>query len=184
MAWQIDIAHSDISFAVRHLMISTARGRFSDFNGTIDLNEQQPTLSSVTVQIAAASIDTRDERRDGHLRSPDFLDTDQYPHITFTSTRVEQTDDAHGKIYGDLTIRGITREAVLNVEYAGQARSPWGTTSAGFSATAAINRRDWGLEWNQPLDTGGLLIGEEIKITIELEVLQVPDQIPTGEVAA
>lgn len=183
MAWQIDNSHSDVSFAVRHLMVSTVRGRFTQFSGTIDLNEEQPTLSSVEVQIAAASIDTRDERRDGHLRSPDFLNVDQYPNLTFKSTSVEQTDESNGRIHGDLTIRDVTRPVVLEVEYSGQARSPWGTTSAGFSATTKINRRDWGLEWNQTLETGGVLVGEEVKITIELEVVKVPDQVPAAEAA-
>jgi polyisoprenoid-binding protein YceI len=184
MAWQIDPTHSEIQFAVRHLMISTVRGQFEKFSGTVDLNEANPTLSSVDVQIEAASITTRNEQRDGHLRSPDFLNADQYPTITFKSKRVEQIDAHHGRITGDLTIRDITHEVPLEVEYSGQAKTPWGTTSAGFSAHTKINRNDWGLNWNQALEAGGVLVGEEIKISIEVEVVKQADQVAqTDEVA-
>lgn len=185
MAWQIDPTHSEVQFAVRHLMISTVRGQFEKFSGTVDLNEANPTLSSVDVQIEAASITTRNEQRDAHLRSPDFLNVDQYPTITFKSKRVEQIDANHGRIIGDLTIRDITHEVPLEVEYSGQAKTPWGTTSAGFSAHTKFNRNDWGLNWNQTLEAGGVLVGEEIKISIEVEVVKQADQVAqTDEVAA
>lgn len=177
MAWQIDTAHSEVQFAVRHLMISTVRGQFERFSGTLELDENQPTLSSVEVKIEAASINTRNEQRDGHLRSPDFLNADEYPYVTFKSTRVEQDDANHGRVFGDLTIRDITRPVTLDVEYSGKAKSPWGTTSAGFSAQTKINRNDWDLTWNQALEAGGVLVGEEIKITIEVEVVQQPDVV-------
>jgi polyisoprenoid-binding protein YceI len=180
MAWQIDNSHSDIQFSVRHMMISKVRGQFKRFAGTVEFNENDPATSAVEVQIEAASIDTHDEKRDGHLQSPDFLDVAQYPHLTFKSKRVEKTDDSHGKITGDLTIRGVTKEVVLAVEYSGQAKSPWGTTSAGFSATTTINRRDWGLTWNAPLETGGVLVGDEVTIAIELEIVK---QVPQTEEA-
>jgi polyisoprenoid-binding protein YceI len=183
MAWQIDSAHSEVQFAVRHLMISTVRGQFEKFSGTVDLNEANPTLSSVDVQIDAASITTRNEQRDGHLRSPDFLSVDQYPTITFKSKRVEQIDANNGRIIGDLTIRDITNEVSLEVEYSGQAKTPWGTTSAGFSAHTKINRSDWNLIWNQTLETGGVLVSEEIKISIEVEVVQQADQAAQAEEA-
>ncbi len=172
MAWQIDPAHSQIQFAVRHMMISNVRGRFESFTGTVEFDEEQPTRSSVEVQIEAASINTRDPQRDGHLRSPDFLNADAYPYLTFRSKRIEQLDPTHGRIVGDLTIRDVTREVVLDVEYSGQAKSPWGTTSAGFSATTTINRKDWGLTWNHALETGGVLVGDEVRISIELEVVK------------
>ena len=185
MAWQIDSAHSEVQFAVRHLMISTVRGQFERFGGTVDLNEADPIRSSVEVRIEAASINTRNEQRDAHLRSPDFLDADQYPYITFKSKRVEQDDGSHGRIVGDLTIRDVTNEVTLEVEYAGQATTPWGTTSAGFSAQTKINRSDWSLNWNQALEAGGVLVGEEIKISIEIEVVKQPDQVAQAdEVAA
>jgi polyisoprenoid-binding protein YceI len=178
MTWQIDPAHSQIQFSIRHMMISTVRGQFDRFGGTVELDEQNPSRSTVDVQIEAGSINTREPRRDGHLASPDFFDAETYPYLTFKSTRVEQLDDTHARLYGDLTIRDVTKEVVLNVEYAGQAKSPWGTVSAGFSATTKINRKDWGLAWNQALETGGVLLGEEITINIEVEVVkQVAEEV-------
>lgn len=172
MAWQIDPAHSEVNFTVRHMMISNVRGQFEKFNGTVDFNEENPAQSSVNVRIETASINTKEQQRDAHLKSPDFLDTETYPYMTFASKNVVQTGDNTGRILGDLTIRDMTREVTLDVTYAGQAKSPWGTTSAGFSATTTINRKDWGLTWNQALETGGVLVGDQIKIAIELEVVQ------------
>ncbi len=177
MAWMIDTSHSQVSFTVRHMMISNVRGRFETVSGTVDFNEQDPARSSVDVQIAAASINTRDEKRDGHLKSPDFLDAEQHPHLTFTSKRVEKTGEASGRILGDLTIRGVSKEVVLDVDYNGQAKSPWGTVSAGFTASTKINRKEWGLNWNVALETGGLLVGDEVKIDIELEVVKQPEAV-------
>jgi polyisoprenoid-binding protein YceI len=172
MAWKIDSAHSRVAFSVRHMMISNAHGQFNKVNGTVEFDEGHPTRSTVDVQIEAASIDTRDEKRDGHLRSPDFFDAAQYPNLTFKSRRVEVTDDTHGKIYGDLTIKDVTREVVLNVEYSGQAKAPYGITSAGFTANTKINRKDWGLNWNMALETGGVLVGDTVNISIELEIMK------------
>jgi polyisoprenoid-binding protein YceI len=172
MAWQIDLAHSEITFSVRHMMISKVRGSFETFSGSVNFDEANPTNTSVDITIDAASINTREDQRDGHLRSPDFLNADEYPTLTFKSTKVEQTDAENGKLYGDLTILGVTKPVVLDVEYAGQAKSPWGTTSAGFSGKTSINRTDWGLTWNQALETGGILVGEKINIDIELEIVK------------
>lgn len=172
MAWKIDSSHSHVTFGVRHMMISTARGRFGEVNGTVEFDEANPSNSTVNVQIEAASIDTRDAQRDGHLRSADFLDAENYPTLTFVSKRVEKIDDTHGRIIGDLTIRGVSKEVVLDTEYAGQAKSPWGTTSAGFSAKTSINRKDWGLEWNGALETGGVLVGDQVNIDIDLEIIK------------
>ena len=154
------------------MMISTARGRFGEVNGTVEFDEANPINSTVNVQIEAASIDTRDAQRDGHLRSADFLDAENHPTLTFVSKRVEKIDDTHGRIIGDLTIRGVSKEVVLETEYAGQAKSPWGTTSAGFSAKTSINRKDWGLEWNGALETGGVLVGDQVNIDIDLEIVK------------
>jgi polyisoprenoid-binding protein YceI len=154
------------------MMISNVRGSFEKFSGTVNFNEMDPVKSSVDVKIDAASINTRDPQRDAHLRSPDFFDVEKYPYITFKSQRVEQTDENHGKIYGMLTIKGISKTVVLNVEYNGMAKSPWGTTSAGFTANTKINRKDWDLNWNKALETGGVLVGDEISINIELEIVQ------------
>ncbi len=172
MSWTIDASHSQVTFSVRHMMISNVSGRFENLTGTVDFNEANPTASSVSVEIAADSINTRDPQRDGHLKSPDFLNTAEFPTLTFKSTRVEKTDDNHGKIYGDLTIRGVTRPVVLDTEYAGTAKSPWGTTSAGFSATTKISRKEWDLNWNVALETGGFLVGDQVNINIELEIVK------------
>jgi polyisoprenoid-binding protein YceI len=175
MAWKTDSAHSEINFTVRHMMISNVRGRFEKFSGTVEFDESYPANSSVDVQIEAASISTREPQRDGHLRSPDFLNVEEHPYITFKSKRVEVESENKARITGDLTIRGLSREVVLDVEYSGTARSPFGTENAGFSASTRINRKDWGLVWNVALETGGVLVGEEIKIDIELELVKQPE---------
>lgn len=172
MSWQIDPAHSHVAFSVRHMMISKVRGSFEKFGGSIDFDETNPADSKVDVQIDAASISTRDDQRDGHLRSPDFLDAENFPTITFASKRVEKNGGNSGKLIGDLTIRGVSKEVVLDVAYAGQAKSPWGTTSAGFSATTSVDRKEWGLNWNQALETGGILVGDKINIDIEVEIVK------------
>jgi polyisoprenoid-binding protein YceI len=172
MAWQIDPAHSHINFSVRHMMISKVRGSFEAFGGTIAFDELTPTNSIVDIEIDASSINTREEQRDGHLKSPDFLNAGDFPTLTFKSTHVEQIDEDNGKLHGHLTIRGVSKPVVLDVEYAGQAQSPWGATSAGFSAATTISRKTWGLEWNQALETGGVLVGDKINIEIELELVK------------
>ena len=172
MAWQIDHSHSLIQFSVRHMMVAKVRGTFTRFDGTIALDEAHPEQSTVAIKIDAASIDTGLEGRDTHLRSPDFLDVAAFPSLDFVSRRVERLGDDRARLLGDLTIRGVTRPVALDVEYAGQARSPWGTTSAGFSARAKISRKDWGLNWNQTLETGGWLVGDEVTIDIDLELVQ------------
>jgi polyisoprenoid-binding protein YceI len=172
MNWTFDPAHSEINFSVRHMMIANVRGRFEKFNGSIDFDEHDPTRSSVDIQIDASSINTREPQRDGHLKSADFLDVENYPHITFKSKRVEVKDDKHALVTGDLTIRNITREVVLDTYFAGMAKSPYGTTNAGFSATTRINRKEWNLTWNVALETGGVLVGDEVKIEIGLEIIK------------
>jgi polyisoprenoid-binding protein YceI len=172
MSWKIDPSHTRAVFSVRHMMISNVHGQFHNVTGTVNFDEAQPTRSSVDVQIEAASIDTNDERRDGHLKSPDFLEAEKYPYLTFTSKRIEVVDETHGRIYGDLTIRDVTREVVLNTEYNGQAKGPYGQQSAGFTASTKINRKDFGLTWNVALETGGMLVGDTININIELEIVK------------
>lgn len=184
MAWTIDNSHSAIHFSARHMMISTVRGEFSTFSGTVNFNEENPALSSVEVEIEPASLSTRDSQRDGHLKSPDFFDVENHPIATFKSTRAEATGTSKGKLYGDLTIKGITHPVVLDVEYNGQSKSPWGTTSAGFNASTKINRKDWDLNWNVALETGGVLVGEEVKIEIEAEIVKQPEVQPATEEVA
>ncbi len=175
MAWVIDASHSQVEFSVRHMMIAKVRGRFEQFSGTVDITEENPTAAKVNVTIDTGSINTRDANRDAHLKSPDFFDVQNHPTMTFVSKRVEQVDKAHAKLIGDLTIRGVTREVALDVEFAGKAKSPWGTTSAGFSAETTINREEWGLTWNHTLETGGVLVGKDITIHIEVELVEQPD---------
>lgn len=175
MTWQIDSAHSHIYFTARHMMISKVRGQFESFTGSVNYDEQNPNRTTVDIEVDINSINTQEGQRDTHLRSADFFDADNYPTMRFQSTKVEQVDEDTGKLYGNLTIHGVTKPVVLNVEYAGQAKSPWGTVSAGFSGTTTINRKDWGLNWNQALETGGVLVGDKIQIEIELELVQVTE---------
>lgn len=184
MAFQIDKSHSGIDFTVRHMMISKVRGRFDSFDGTINLDPANPEKTTVDVTIDAAGINTRDAQRDGHLKSADFLDVENHPTLHFVSTRVERTGDATAKLHGDLTIRGVTKPVVLDVEYAGSSKSPWGTTNYGFEANTKINRKDWDLTWNVALETGGVLVSDEIAIHVEVELIQVPETQPEAVAAA
>jgi polyisoprenoid-binding protein YceI len=175
MSWMIDTAHAEVSFSAKHMMITSVRGRFEKFGGEVEFDPANPSATRVKVQIDTASINTSDAKRDGHLKSPDFFDVEKYPTITFQSKSVEVLDESNAKLTGDLTIRDVTHEVTLDVEYLGQAKSPWGTTNAGFSATTKINRKDWGLSWNVALETGGWLVSDTIKINIELELVKQPE---------
>jgi polyisoprenoid-binding protein YceI len=169
--WDIDVGHSAIQFRVRHMVIAKVHGRFARWSGAIDLDEQDATRSSVDVRIDAASIDTQVADRDAHLRSPDFLDVAKHPEITFRSKRVERTEDGL-RVVGDLALRGVVREVALAAEFAGTGNDPWGNARAGFSATASIDRRDFGLVWNAALEAGGVLVGDKVEIAIELEAVK------------
>jgi polyisoprenoid-binding protein YceI len=172
MSWQIDPAHSLIEFTVTHMMIAKVRGRFNNFSGLVELNEGQPDKTSVVVEIEINSIDTRQQQRDDHLRSADFFNVANYPKMKFVSRKVRIVDQKHAILNGDLTIKDITKPVSLTVEFNGISKSPWGSTSAGFSATTKINRKDWALTWNQSLETGGVLVGDEISINIEIELIK------------
>lgn len=182
MTWNIDKAHSQINFTARHMMISKVRGRFEEWTGTVNFDETTPINTTVEIEIAAASLNTREEQRDRHLHSGDFFDVETYPVLTFKSKRVEQDDANSGRLIGDLTIRNVTKEVALDVDYNGIGTSPWGTTVAGFSATATINRKDWGLNWNVALEAGGFLVSDKIVIDIELELVKQAQ--PEGELVA
>ncbi len=171
-SWGVDKVHSSVEFAVKHMMITTVRGRFENYDVEVDFDAQNPEVSSVEARIDAASIDTRAADRDAHLRSADFLDAEHYPYITFKSKRVEKTGDDLYKIYGDLTIRDVTKEVVLNTEFAGLGKSPWGTRVAAFSAETKINRKEFGLNWNAALESGGWLVGDEVRIHVDLELVE------------
>ncbi|HEX6559494.1 MAG TPA: YceI family protein [Longimicrobiales bacterium] len=170
--WQIDSAHTDVGFAVKHMMISTVKGRFADVSGTIAIDEADLAGSSIDVTISTASVDTRQEQRDAHLRSADFFDVENYPTLTFRSRRVESTGNGEFRVVGDLTIRGVTREVVLEATDEGRGKDPWGNERAGFSAKTVIDRRDFGLTWNAALETGGILVGTDIRISLEVEAVK------------
>lgn len=169
--WNIDATHSGVYFRVRHLVVAKVRGRFTAFGGAIAFDESAPERSSVEVRIETASVDTGVSQRDGHLRSPDFFDAERYPAITFTSRRVEKTAEGF-QVTGDLTIRGTTREVVLPVEYSGRTKDPWGGERAGFATQIAIDRKDFGLTWNQLLETGGVAVGDKVEIELEVEAVK------------
>ncbi len=171
MAWEIDPAHSQATFAVKHMMLSTVKGQFNVIGGHLHIDEQHPENSWVDAQADVNSIDTRDPKRDAHLRSPDFFDAEKYPTLNFKSTKVERIGDNEYRVLGDLTIRGVTRPVVFKAEYSGQGKDPWGGQRAGLSATTKINRKEWGLTYNQALETGGVLVGDEVKIEIDLEAV-------------
>jgi polyisoprenoid-binding protein YceI len=170
--WEIDPGHTTVEFSVKHMMVSTTKGRFGGVGGTLVVDEQDPTRSSATVTIDAASVDTREERRDAHLKSADFFNVETHPQITFKSTRIVPESDVDYKVYGDLTILGVTREVVLKTEYHGQNKTPWGSEVIGFTAETKISRKEWGLTYNAALETGGFLIGDDIKIHLEIEAIK------------
>jgi polyisoprenoid-binding protein YceI len=159
-------------------MISKVRGFFEEFSMEVNYDEENPQNSSVVVTIDTNSANTRDAQRDAHLRAPDFFDVENFPTATFESTRVELTGENKGKIYGDLTIRDTTKEIVIDAEYLGKGTDPWGMEHAHFSGSTTIDRRDWGLEWNQGLDTGGVLAGWKVQLDFEVQLVNVPEQQP------
>ena len=169
--WKLDPTHTAVEFSAKHLMISTVKGRIADIEGTIYADEQEPTNSLVEVTLNAASIDTRTDQRDNHLRSADFLHVERFPAIRFRSTKVEG-DREEFQLTGDLTIRDVTKPITLDVTFEGQTKDPWGGERIGFSAKGKIDRRDFGLTWNQLLETGGVAVGNEIKINVEVEAVK------------
>lgn len=169
--WKLDPAHTLVEFSAKHMMITTVKGRIADVEGMIYTDESDPKNSSVEVTLKSASIDTRSDQRDQHLRSADFLNAEKFPEITFKSTRTAG-DAKHFKLTGDLTIRDVKREVTLDVEYGGRNRDPWGGERVGFSATGKFDRRDFGLVWNQALEAGGVLVGNDIRINIEVEAVK------------
>ena len=167
-AWELDVAHSNVEFAVKHMMISTVKGRFGDVTGTVEIPDAGQPRVEVTINVA--SIDTRQEQRDAHLRSADFFDVEKYPELRFVSTRVQRTDDGY-KLTGDLTIRGVTKPVTLTVTDEGTGIDPWGNSKSAFSATGKINRADFGLTWNAALETGGVLVSEEVKLSFDVQLV-------------
>ena len=174
-SYKLDSAHTATNFTVRHMMVTNVRGGFDKVSGTLEFDAANPAAASVEVIIEAASVNTGVVDRDNHLRSADFFEVEKYPNITFKSTKVEALSDTHAKVTGDLTIRDVTKSVVLDVEFLGQAASPFGDTRAGFEATTNINREDFGLGWNVALEAGGVLVGKEIKLNIDAEAVLVTE---------
>jgi polyisoprenoid-binding protein YceI len=170
--WRIDASHTSVGFAVKHMMISTVRGHFGAVDGTLRADPDDWTRSSIEVSIQADSIDTREEKRDAHLRSADFFDVEKYPTLTFKSTRIEAAGSHRYRVTGDLTIRGVTKPVTLDVTEEGQGKDPWGGERAGFSASGTVDRSAFGLNWNQALELGGWLVGNEIKIVLDAEFVR------------
>src|SRR5436309_7454718 len=184
MSWQFDPGHTYIGFTGRHMMVATVRGEFEQFEGTVEFDEHDLTRSRVEIRIEAASVTTRNAQRDEHFRSADFFDVEHYPYITFKSKRVVMQDAQHGQLVGDLTIRSMTREVVLDGEYSGVSQTPWNTYSAGFSLRGKVNRKDWGLNWNMVLAGGGLVAGDEITLAIDLELTRPVEAVATTQAGA
>ena len=182
MAWNIDASHSQATFSLKHMMISTVRGHFDVLSGQLNIDEAHPENSWIEAEVDAASINTRDPKRDGHLKSPDFFDVEKFPKITFKSTKVEATGGNEYRVTGNLTMHGVTKEEVFHAEYAGQLpKDIFGLQRTAFAVKGTINRKDYGLNWNVALESGGVLVGEKINIEIDLEAVQ---QIPADQSAA
>ncbi|NMP22296.1 YceI family protein [Sulfobacillus harzensis] len=169
--WVIDPSHSTVGFVVRHL-VSKVRGQFGEFSGQIMGNPEDLSDASATFTVEMQSVNTNQADRDNHLRTSDFFDVENYPTMTFSSTRVEKTDTNTYTVYGNLTLRGVTKEIPVHVEFLGIAPDPWGNTRAGFEASARINRKDFGVNWNQVLEAGGVMVGDNVDIHLELETIQ------------
>jgi polyisoprenoid-binding protein YceI len=171
-AWSIDAAHSSIGFSVRHLVVSKTKGSFGEFTGEISFDGKNLEKGTARITVQVSSIDTDDEKRDGHLKSPDFFDAEKYPTMQFKSKKVVPGKDGTFKLIGDLTIRDVTREVTFDGEFHGLIDDPWGNTRAGFTAQTRINRQDFNVTWNQTLDAGGVVVGDEVGINLELELIK------------
>jgi polyisoprenoid-binding protein YceI len=170
--WAIDPTHSEIGFKVKHMMFTNVSGKFKDFDATIENEDDNFETSKIKFSADVTSIDTNSADRDNHLRSADFFDVDNFSKLSFTSTDIKKIDDNTFKITGDLTIKDVTKSVVLDAEYSGLMKDPWGNTKAGISLTGKINRKDFGLTWNAALETGGVLVGEEIKLQSEIQLIK------------
>lgn len=166
--WTVDTAHSEVGFSVKHMMISKVKGSFSSYEATVEANEEDLQGALIDFKIDVASINTNNTDRDNHLRSADFFDAEQFPYITFKANDIVKKGDEY-ELTGDLTMRGVTRPTTFEVEYGGKATNPWGVEVVAFNVEGKVNRKDFGLTWNQALETGGVMVGEDIKITLELE---------------
>lgn len=170
--WELDPTHSSVAFAIRHLMIATVRGRFGAVTARVDVDDANPSNSKVFAEIQSASIETGEPNRDAHLKSADFFDAEKNPLITFASRKIVGDPSGDFKLSGDLTISGVTRDVTIDITADGRGRDPWGGERSAFSATTKIKRSEFGLTWNQALETGGVVVGDEVKITIDVELVR------------
>jgi len=168
--WSLDQAHSELGFKAKHMMISNVKGKFDKFDVNVETEEDDFTTAKIVVKIVADSVNTGVDQRDGHLKSADFFETETYPQMVFTSKSLEKKDDDNYILVGDFTIKGITHEEKMNVEFGGINKDPWGNTKAGFTLSGKINRKNWGLVWNTALETGGFLVSDEINLNCEVEL--------------
>ncbi len=184
MAWVIDTVHSHVGFSVKHMMVATARGQFKSYRGTLRLDDKDFTRSTFEGEIDVASIDTGNADRDNHLRANDFFDAPNHPTITFKSTGIEAKGEGEYVVRGDLTIRGVTKPVALDVEFQGTSKNPYGKTVTGFSARGTINRKDFGVSFNALLETGGVAVGEKVKLELDIEAVQAEEQVSAVGAAA
>jgi polyisoprenoid-binding protein YceI len=179
----IDVTHSEIGFSVRHMMFAKVRGQFKKWNATLAFDVSDPTRSKIEVEIDAGSIDTREEKRDAHLRSADFFDAATYPKIVFKSKRIAAAGKGRYEVTGDLTMHGATREVTLDVEATGGGKDPWGNERLGFSAKGSLSRSEWGLKWNQALEAGAVLVSDKVEIEVETQVIVAAPTVSAGATA-
>ncbi len=183
MSWSIDPVHTHVGFSARHMMVTTVRGQFKQYRGTVNLDPADLTRSTFEGEIDVASIDTANSQRDDHLRTSDFFDAPNHPKITFKSTRIESKGDGEYIVHGDITIRGVTKPLALDVEFHGTSKNPWGKTVAGLSARATVNRKDFGVSYNAVLEAGGVAVSEKVKIEIDAQLIA-PEVAATEPAAA
>jgi polyisoprenoid-binding protein YceI len=167
--WALDTVHSSVDFSVRHMMIANVKGSFQNFNATIEADPADLTTATIEFTIETASVDTRNKDRDAHLVSADFFDAETYPTMTFRATNIEKTDEGEYNVTGDLTLRGVTKQETFAVTFEGTGKDPWGNEKVGFSAEGSLNRSDFGLVWNAALETGGVLVGDKVKINLQIQ---------------
>lgn len=172
MGYQLDKQHAEVGFSVKHLMIATVKGKFKTFDATVDFDPANVASSKVEATVDVASIETHEAQRDGHLKSPDFFDVASFPKLSFESNRIEALGGDRYRVYGNLTIRDVTREVVLESEFSGRAKDPWGNDRVAFTAKASIERSDFGLKWNQALETGGVVVGERVEIELDVQAVK------------
>lgn len=170
--WNVDASHSALEFKVKHMMMANVRGQFHDFQANITADPEDLTTAEIDFTVNVNSIDTKDEQREGHLKSADFFDVENYPNLTFKATKIERKSNNEYAMTGDMTIRGVTKPVTFNVTSEGIGKDPWGNERAGFTAAGSLNRKEFGLNWNALLETGGVLVGEQVKINVEIEAVR------------